>query len=103
MRGFYTNPSRADDSFIPFKSAPTKTQKVVKTYYSKSAGDWIRNDVFVFSELTEVVGLTYLAPQGPAALSIANVGSIDGNKVTISLYCPAAFSSNTYTITAIGY
>lgn len=31
VRGFYTNPSRADDSFIPFKSEDAKTQLLMKT------------------------------------------------------------------------
>ena len=75
VRGFFTNPSRADDSFIPFNKT-RKTQELVKDISTPSTV------TFEFNDLTNFVGLNFYKKENAKFSRVKNF-SISDNSMTL--------------------
>lgn len=91
VRGFYTNPSKADDSFVPFN----RIKKIPKSLSIASGwkGYTYRTITLVVSELTEIYGVMYnYSIYFPIVIT-----GINGNSISISIYrADSTTSSNSW-------
>lgn len=91
VRGFFTNPSKADDSFVPFN----RIKKIPKSLSIASGwkGYTYRTITLVVPELTEIYGVMYnYSIYFPIVIT-----GINSNSISISIYrADSSTSSNSW-------
>lgn len=109
VRGFFTNPSRADDSFIPFKNI-IKEQQVVSVGALPAEMGFKGTKTVSFNFPNEIVGieLAYLCYYvgSPVDDSAIRIDSINGNEITISYASLSKFGWDPMTklvVNAVGH
>lgn len=111
VRGFYTNPSRADDSFVPFKGGATKigsgTSTDTKTFNCSSIKNYKKLTANNFYIVITYIGLGYSTAyttneygKNPSKSYNANTGILTVNSCIVknNIHWGATFNYDVYCI-----